>query len=416
MPGANDRQKIIAAAKAAVAAGVPVRLARIFRTQRIEFTQNFNGLVIEGAGNLTGFKMVDTPDSSDIAWGWLLHFNPDAGTSMTVTLRNFSIDGNRDNVGVNAELLARPTTEWGIVADGHGYAQQESPGHLNLQLEKLNVYSFDGSGLVILGDKADVKASDLTFSFMGGSGMDGTRGKFFGERIDSSYNAGMQINLSALEFGRLINSRAHHGGRAHPKAHKSVNGTPTGGGIKISRRTDGTNPPVHIELDNVLIEDNVGPGLMSTGAAQQGLITGGTVVFRRNGESAINLTDGAHIELTSLICEDGLTRFSDSERIVGLSQRLIDSSSTDVLLFGGGRAYFDNLVIKRSLGFGMNGGFGSSLKARSMSFENNSAAHQHLRFVGSGTTVKIDELNLKGTGGTMPELVSDAVVGKLILQ
>lgn len=416
MPGANDRQKIIAAAKAAVAAGVPVRLARIFRTQRIEFAQNCNGLVIEGGGNLTGFKMVDTPDSSDIAWGWLLHFNPDAGTSMTVTLRNFSVDGSRDNAGVNSELIARPTTEWGIVADGHGYAQQESPGYLSLQLEKLNVYSFDGSGLVVLGDKADVKASDLTFSFMGGSGMDGTRGKFVGERIDSSYNAGLQINLSALAFGRLVNSRAHHGGRAHPLARKSVNGTPTGGGIKISRRTDGTNPSVHIELDNVLIEDNVGPGLMSTGAASQGLIIGGTVVFRRNGDSAVNLTDGAHIELTSLVCEDGLTRYGDSERIAGLSQRPIDASSSDVLLFGGGRAYFDSVVIRGSLGFGMNGGFGSSLKARFMSFENNSAAHKHLRFVGSGTTVKIEELNLKGTGGTAPELVGDAVVGRIVLQ
>jgi hypothetical protein len=416
MPGSSDRQKIIAAAKAAVAAGVPVRLARIFRTQRIEFTQIFNGLVIEGSGDSTGFKMVDTPDSSDIAWGWLLHFNPDAGTSMTVTLKNFSIDGNRDSAGVDAELIARPSTEWGVVADGHGYAGQESPGYLTLQIEKLNVHSFDGSGMVIIGDQAQVTATDVRFSFMGGSGMDGTRGKFFGERIDSSYNAGIQINLSSLTFGRLSNSRAHHGGRAHPKARKSANGTPSGGGIKISRRIDGTHPPVQVELNNVLIEDNVGTGLMSTGAADKGLITGGTLVFRRNGDSAVNLTDGAHLEVTNLICEDGLARYGDTERIAGLSQRPLDSSSSDVLLFGGGRAHFDTVVIKGSPGFGMSGGYGSSLIARTMHFENNSAAHNHLRFVGAGTRVKIDQLNLKGTGGTVPELVSDAVVGQILLQ
>ena len=312
--------------------------------------------------------------------------------------------------------MARPTTEWGIVADGHGYAEQETPGFLTLRIQQVQVFSFDGSGMVIIGDKAVVQATDMTFRFMGGAGMDGTRGKFYGERIESSYNAGIQINLSALALGWLINSRAHHGGRAHAKARKSVHGIAIGGGIKISRRSDGTNPPVHAQLDNVVIEDNVGAGLVSTSAGSQGLITGEAVVFRRNGDSAINLTDGANVQLTNLTCEDGLTRYGETDRIAGLSQRAIDSNSSDVLISGGGRATFGAVVIKGSLGYGMNGGWGSSLIAKTMRFENNSTAHGHLRFVGPGATVRIDELTLKGTGGIAPELISDAVVGTKTLQ
>lgn len=416
MPGADDRAKVLAAARAAVAARVPMRLKRVYAMQRIEFTQVFDGLVIEGQGEQTGFRMVDVPDSRDIAWGWLLHFNPDPNTSMTVQLRNFSIDGNRRHPGIINELRARPTTQWGIVADGRGYNPGDPAGTLSLVIENLYVHSFDGSGMVMIGDKAIVTATDLRLRYMGGSGMDGTRGKFYGERIDSGYNAGMQINLSSLAFGWVNNSRAHHGGRAHPLAGRSVNGTPSAGGIKISLRPDGTNPPVRAQLDNVVIEDNVGVGLTSTSAGPNGLIMGGAIIFRRNGDSAINLTDGAHIEATHLIAEDGLYRYPDSERISGVTQRALDANSTDVLIFGGGRARFDTVSIRGSRGYGMNGGWGSALEARIMLFENNSPTHNHLRWVGTGASVRIGDLTLRGTGGTTPELVNGAVVGKMNVQ
>lgn len=403
MGGASDRANIIAACLEAVSSNPKktVLLTRMYRAQRMEFNTTYDGLRIQGLGEHTGVQMVDTPDHSDVAWGWLLHFNPNANTTMSVTLSNFTVDGNKQGANVMLELAYNPTTCWGVVADGRGYAPTDSDaGNLTLNMRNMWLQNWDQSGFVQIGRNAVTRIHDTIVRYQGKSGIDISRGDFYGDWIDASYSAVLGLNLSSGSHCILTNTRIHHNGRAHPNANVAIGQTDAiGAGLKISAPIDGINRRVRHFYDNVVIENNLGTGLNSTSVAANGFIQAGSLIFRRNGGSAINLTDNASIVCESLNCEDNWYAHETNTIMNHGSLPTYDSNSAALLIYGASRFSFGTVWIECSgRGLGINGGWGARFNARTCYIKNAGVGYNHVTWQDASSYWSVDEMAYSGTG------------------